>query len=226
MSIVVVNQSTKITNDECTLIIQGFNKILPKFCTDWNLKLPTVILSKTFPTNTILKVYMMDNVDTSGIVEYHDNARIPIAKVFVNKILLDGGVLLYSATSTVPTVAQRFSHEIFEALVDPKCNGWWQSADKIMFLASEVVDPVKANVVKVAVNGTNINYSDWVLPTWSDPLAKKGPFNNLNTLKAPFTLATGGYAVQMAEGTLKYIYGGNIITTNVCTRANIRNPSS
>ena len=45
--IVVINQSTKITEADCTLMIQGFNKIFPQFATDWNLKSSTVILSNT-----------------------------------------------------------------------------------------------------------------------------------------------------------------------------------
>jgi len=189
-------------------MIQGFNKIFPQFAIDWNLKSSTIILSKTIPSNAILRIYIMDNADVPGALGYHDEVNnIPYGKVFVNTIFRYGGVKFYSTNNTVPTVAQCFSHEIFEALVDPYCNNWWQTGDQASLYAGEVGDPVQGNVVTVSVNGTNINYSDWILPSWTNPQATKGPFNHLNTLKAPLTVAPGGYLIKMSAGSISYVFG-------------------
>jgi hypothetical protein len=206
--IVVINQSTKITEADCTLMIQGFNKIFPQFATDWNLKSSTVILSNTIPSNAILRIYIMDNTDVLGALEYHDKYNhIPYGTVFVNTVLTNGGVNFYSTNAVVPTVSQCFSHKIFEALVDPYSSIWWQSIDKSSLYAGQVCNPVQGSVVTVSVNNTKINYSDWVLPSWTNPLAKKGPFNHLNTIKAPLTLAPGGYLIKMSAGSMSYVFG-------------------
>jgi hypothetical protein len=205
--IVVINQSTTMTDAECTLMIQGFNKIFPQFAVDWNLKSSTIILSKTIPSNAILRIYIMDNPDVPGALG-HDTEinNVPHAKVFVNTIL-KYGEKFYSTNSLVPTVAQSFSQEIFQRLVDPYSSTWWQSEEQTSLYAGEVCNPVQGNVVTVSVNGTNINYSDWILPSWTNPQATKGPFNHLNTLKAPLTVSPGGYLIKMSAGSISHVFG-------------------
>jgi len=99
------------------------------------------------------------------------------------------------------SIPQCLAHEVFELLVDPYCNTWWQSANGTLF-AGEVCDPVQNN--SVIVNG--MIFSDWILPKWTDAQATKGPFNHLNTLSKPFTMSKAGYTIQMSQGRVTNVF--------------------
>jgi hypothetical protein len=220
MSLAIVNSSTMVTDKEGQLIVNGINMLLPKFCSDWSL--PTYIATyvpKGRTTSAPYIVYLLDNTDVAGVVGYHEEVSdVAYAKCFVQTILSNKGVVLYSPNKRFNTVAKCVSHEVFELLLDPKCNGWWDIGDGRTFYAQEACDPIQNNVVVLNVqlcapisvyNAIDkkfvttpavkalVGFSDWILPAWSDPQETKGPFNHLNTLSAPFTLDTGGYAINM-----------------------------
>jgi hypothetical protein len=78
-------------------------------------------------------------------------------------------------------VSRMISHEVFEMLVNPKTDKY------VGNLELEVCDPVSAN--SFVVNGIAI--ADWVTPSWFN--YSLPPFNRLNTIKRPRTVAPGGY---------------------------------
>jgi hypothetical protein len=103
------------------------------------------------------------------------------------------------------------SHEIFEMLVDLRANIWWSSLDYSTFYAAEVCDPVEGNVVVVeSKEYPKVGLSDWILPAWADPMARAGPYNHTNTLKAPFTLDKGGHRITLVNGTITQELGEDL----------------
>jgi hypothetical protein len=218
--IAIVNTSTVISDAQGALMVRGLNVILPKYCKDWSLPMYTatyVGLGKT--TQIPIKVFILDSSDVKGALGYHGLiAGVPYGKCFA-KTVLSYGVLFYSNDHTIPTFAQCLAHEVFELLVDPLCNCWWDIGDQHTLFARETCDPVQGNVVVVDIVLAaskkvynmlarktvvippviqKIGLSDWVLPSWGNPHGK-GPFNHLNTLQAPFTIDKNGYGIQLVS---------------------------
>jgi len=227
MSIAIINSSTLVTDVQGGLIVKALNILLPQFCKDWNVT-PTLTtyIPKGQTTKIGTKIFLLDSADVQGALGYHDlSSNVPYGKCFAQTVLSDGGVILYSKDPSVPTLAEVVCHEVFELLVNPLCNEWWDIGDSETFYAKEPCDPVQNNavtipvLVKAASSGyssiqkkvvqtpalyQNVGCSDWILPAWANPQATKGPFNHLNTLKAPFTLDKGGYGIKMTGGSAGY----------------------
>jgi len=223
MSIAIINSSTILSDVDGQTIVTALNQILPRFCVDWNLPIYTAFYIAKGKTSSIsTKVFILDNSDVQNALGYHYlSANVPYGKCFAKTNLLGGGVTLYSANGA-PTLAQTVAHEVFELLIDPLCNSWWDIGDGRTLVAKEVCDPVQgnnltANVVmspaKTSYNAKTrkvvtapaviqkVGLSDWILPAWANPQNTVGPYNHMNTLRAPFTLDRGGYVIQLAGGT-------------------------
>jgi chaperonin cofactor prefoldin len=189
-------------------MVTALNTLLPRFCADWSLR-PTRLevfvppssaaLGAKVPAGAVGVVYILDSPDVTGVYGYHDETdkNLAIAKVFTQPVLSHGGKALAGGAMTV---AQVFSHEVLELLADAQCNTWWQTAQGDL-VAFEVCDPVQLNVVKVRTEPLgDVWCCDWILPAWADAQATGVPLNHLDTLKAPFTCAKGGYLIRMAGG--------------------------
>lgn len=210
--VAVINQSTIVTDIEGANMISALNSLLPMFCSSWSIaSVNTVYVAKgsiTVP-KTAYQVYLLDTTDLSGALAYHSLTYndVPYAKVFANTVLSRGGVIMYEPTLLLSTVAQTLSHEVFELLIDPRCNIWWMNSNTGELFAGEVVDPVQNNVVVVNLSsGVKVGMSDWILPGWQDTLNTDGPFNYLNTLTAPFEVKNG-YAMIIKNNNISFIYG-------------------
>jgi hypothetical protein len=205
------NNSTLLKNADMFTMITALNTQLPAFCTAWTNKqyICQAAPANTKPGNAMYCVFL-DNTDSAGALAYHtENTNIPLSKVFVGTILYYKGAILMGANTSVPTVAQAFSHEIYEMIVNANVNVWWQQRNGNL-IAAEVGDPVQGNVVPVKVGNITVGLTDYVLPAWADPQETKGPFNFLNTLKAPFQVAKGGYMVTMKGGPMTYVMGNSL----------------
>jgi hypothetical protein len=240
--IAIINESRIVSDDDGDTMARAMNQILPQFCKDWKMPtFTTVYIGKNKNTNILWKVYLRDAIDIGGTLGYHEQVNnISIGYVFVNVILSHGGVMLYSKDPTTLTVAQTLCHEILELLTDSNANLWADDGQGLSLYAHESCDPVQSNIVKVVVskkvtvpakplkmvNGkfqsskskttiTNINVglSDWVLPTWFDPQETKGPFNYLKTLKKPFQIDNGGYAIKLKDGNVDYEFSSTLTET-------------
>jgi hypothetical protein len=217
--VAVINQSTVVTDVEGSAIVAALNSLLPTFCSDWSISRVTAsyvpLKSKSIPSNAY-KVFILDTTDIQGTLGYHDIVSdLPYAKVFAKTNVAYGGVTLYEPTRTKPTLAQAVSHEVFEMLVDPKCVNWWMNPNNGYLFAGEVGDPVESNVVVVRLpNGTNVGMSDWILPAWSDVQNTRGPFNHMDTLLNPFTMAPGGYLIYIKAGVIHNVYGDAVLPSS------------
>ena len=203
------NKSSVLKDTDMFLMINALNTMLPAFCTTWSLKQYTCIAtpSTTKMGNTGLYCVFLDNSTSPGALAFHtENANIPYGEVFVKTILQYNGAILMGANNTIPTVAQAFAHEIFEMLVNPNINVWWQVSNSTL-VPAEVCDPVQGSIVHVKVGAITVGMSDYILPPWNDPQSTKGPYNFLNTLTKPFQMSKGGYLVSMKAGTASYVYG-------------------
>lgn len=229
--IAIINSSTVVSDTDGQIIVNALNVLLPQFCKDWSLTPCLATYIAKGKTSTIpLKVLLLDSSDVQGALGYHGlSSDIPYGKCFAKTILQSGGVLLYSTNYRIQTFAQVVSHEVFELLMDPYCNLWWDIGDGKKLIAAETGDPVQGNIVPVTLtippksaltysvttgkfvtaNPTTVivGMSDWILPAWSDPQRKTGPYNHLNTLKGPFSLSPGGYAIKMTGGAQGYVLG-------------------
>jgi hypothetical protein len=227
--IAIVNSSTVVTDADGMIITTALNTLLPQFCKDWDLpKYTAVYVGKGKQTSIPLKVFLLDTADVDGALGYHYEANnIPYGKCFAQTILDYGGVMLYSTDPTVQTFAQVVSHEVFELLGDHNANTWWDVGDGQTLYAAEACDVVQGNIVLVNVLSKNkipvsilknqykpvikttvtkVGMSDWILPAWGDPQDTRGPFNHMRTLTAPFTLDSGGYAIQITGGSAGQIF--------------------
>lgn len=208
----LVNQSTILQDTDLTIITSAIIKSLVDFCNAWQLQ-PVVVVSigknKTPPPGG-MKVYIIDNPDVPGAYGYHTiENNIPLAKVFVRTIQQGGGAILYSPTTSL-SVAQVISHEVFEMLADTICNAWWLTGSGTAFYAAEVCDPVQGNVVPIVIGGKTVGTSDYILPAWSNSQATTGPYNKLNTLRAPMTVDRRGYVIRVGVGSVSYIFGEGV----------------
>jgi len=228
MNIAVVNSSTLVSDSEGQILVNAINQVLPQFCKDWDHPLyKAIYVAKKQRTTIPIKIYIFDNPDISGAFGYHDfTSNIPSGKCFAKTVLESGGAILYSPTGEA-TLAQVVAHEIFELLIDPQCNGWWDIGDGRTLFARETVDPVQGNDLIVQIQTSpaktildlktrkaikkpavvqKVGLSDWVLPAWSNPQNTTGPFNHLKTLKAPFTLDKGGYVIEITNAEQGYAF--------------------
>jgi len=230
--VAVVNASNSMTDAEGETIVNALNILLPTFCSDWNLKSVSAVFVPKGVLSTIpFKCIVLDNSDVGGNVVYNDETNgVAVAKVFAKTIIDNGGSVLRNPNPAIPTLSAAISHEIFELIADVNSNMWWNSASGATLYAAEVCDPVKSNVVNVSVSDTDGSFeevflSDWVLPAWTDPQAKIGPFNHNNTLTKPLTLDNGGYMILLQNGHIKYVFdkdASEYTKQNVCNRSQNR----
>lgn len=207
------NASTALKDSDMYLMIDAMNTMLPLFCSTWSQGGKQYIC-RAAPASIKMGSGMycafLDTSDSANALAYHtETNNVPFSRVFVKTILKYNGAILAGANLRVPTVAQSFAHEIFEMIVNQNVNHWWQMPNGYL-VPAEVSDPVQGNGVPIRVGSTTVVMSDYVLPTWSDPQANKGPYNYMNTLTRPFQLARGGYAIVMRGGTRSYVFGTSV----------------
>lgn len=194
------------------LMITALNSQLPAFCTAWsinNTQFTCVAAPSTMRPGNYMYCNFMDTADVQGALAYHtESSNVPYSRVFVKTILSYGGAIQMGSSSSVPTVAQAFSHEIYEMIGNQNVNVWWQRSDGNL-VPAEVTDPVQGAIVPIRVGSVTVGLSDYVLPAWADPQATRGPFNFLNTLTKPFQIAKGGYVVLMKGGSMSYVFGAD-----------------
>ena len=208
-TIYCVNTSTLLKNSDMLLMITALNALLPAFCSTWAPGAKQYKVAQAPPNFKATEAYCMftDTADVAGAFAYHsETSNIPVSKIFVKTVLRYGGAILLGATNAIPTVAQAFSHEIFEMIGNFNVNVWWQLTNGYL-VPGEVCDPVQGNLIKVKVGSITVGLSDYVLPVWADPQATKGPYNYLNTLTKPFQLAKGGYVALMRNGIVQNVFG-------------------
>jgi roadblock/LC7 domain-containing protein len=205
MHIALISQSTLVSNTDAKTIADACQAQLTNdFLPAWNMK---EAFCAFYPDKSVIPsnywvVNLLDNPTQAGALGYHsvDNDEID-AFVFAQPTLSNGGVVLYDMTNPQNvSVASVVSHEILEMAGDMYANTYCDFGNKSFAL--EACDAVQGNSYIVSVDGKNVSVSDFVYMSYFDPQAtiSDRPFNHLNTLTAPFSIAPGGYQIVRASG--------------------------
>ena len=167
---------------------------------DWGREAPAVVVCDaraTLPTFCQPIVFLDDQSDDGFLaVHYWDPVRLaPAARVYVNRA--SGFV------SGRHSVSEGASHEIVEALVDPRCDLWTDcpGRDPDVEIALEIGDPVQDAYLIDGVAVTNYVTPAYFDTRLVDPVVSRrfleqgGKFDRLGTLRLPGTIGPEGYAV-------------------------------
>jgi hypothetical protein len=208
MLIAVINNSTLVTNDQVNTMCQAiqiqFNlHVLPA----WNIRSCTI---QFFPNPKLVpgwawSIFVIDNdAQVQGALGFHveDNDKID-GYVMCKPILDNGGTaLVFDPKNTQQyTVSGTLSHEAIEMVGDRFTNTFMDNGN--ISWCMELCDPVEQIGYGIQANGINVSVSDFVFPSFFNPnatLPQNVPFNYLNTLKTPFSILPGGYAIQRTGG--------------------------
>jgi|SRR5271165_2969179 len=203
MHIAIINESILITNADAKTMADACQKQLTDHV------LPALNMKEGFcafypDKNAIPSNYWIFNIlDTptqAGALGYHtiESSGLIDAFVFAQPVLSNGGVVLYDPTNPQNvSVASVLSHEVVECTADPYTNSYCDF--KNQSFAYELCDSVQSQSYVINVDGQNVSVSDFVLSSYFDPEGV-APFNYMNTLHAPFTIAPGGYSIVRSGG--------------------------
>lgn len=209
MRIYVSNQSKVVSNTQVQQMITAMNILLTSLYTDWGLSPIQMFQSFTKPSDPLQNytIFIFDDTDSPGALGYHfDVSGLAIGKVFAKTILNYGGVVLYRNATTM-TVAQCLCHEAFEMIGNPNVNKWMLD-NSGTFWAAELCDAVQNNIYVITLPGNiKVGLSDYLLPSWFNTDMRVGPYNKMNTLRAPFTLDRYGYSILIRNNRVTQIYG-------------------
>ena len=219
MLIAVVNNSTLVQNSDlqtaCQAIqIQMDQHLFPA----WNMNKGTITFfdnKANVPADAWLISVIDNDLQVEGALGYHQEETDDKIDGFImcQPILSNGGkVLAYDPSNPGEyTVSATLSHEVIETIGDVYTNTYYDNRLTGESWCGELADPVEQISYGIVVNGVNVSVSDFVLPNFFNPYAeaKDAPFNYLNTVKAPFTILPGGYAIVRngGMGTESQIFG-------------------
>ncbi len=134
---------------------------------------------------------------------YHDEASgKPYARIGCKVVLDNGGSILDGALS----ISSVLSHEAAEAFGDLDVNGWRDMPDGRQ-TAEELCDAVQGDSYTVAIAGTYVSVSNFLLPAWFDRQSKSGPWDYMRKLHKPFTMTRGGYLIVRKAGAETEVFG-------------------
>jgi hypothetical protein len=91
------------------------------------------------------------------------------------------------------SIASSISHEALEMLADPSVNTYHFNGARLMW-GHDVCDPVQEITYGIRARGRIVPVSDFVRPAYFNPYGAAGPYDFRRALRAPFTIARGGYA--------------------------------
>ena len=207
--IAVQNASTKVTEEQLQLMTRAVAQQVRKdVAPEWGTKQLAVVYLKPDavipPGAWVITVF--DTADQADALGYHteDPNGTVYGKVFAGPVLDNGGTVMDGAIS----VSAVLSHEVLETYMDPRVQLWASDNSGTTQWAYEICDPVEDSAYQVAVGGQVVSVSNFVLPEWFDATPPAGSvFDHMAPLDAPFTIASGGYAVTLQAGQLAETYG-------------------
>lgn len=213
MFIAVLNQSTRVTDDDAATMTRAIaSQVRLDVAPLWDRSPAAVVYfdtASTVPPNAHV-ITLVDTIQDQpkGVLGYHteDKGGRLWGIVAVGPELDAGGHPLIGDWS----VASVLSHEVLEMYIDPNCN-LWAADDNGRVYSFEVCDPVEAPTY--AIGGVSV--SNFVTPAWFDPLASrkgKTQFDKLGHLHSPFSILKGGYAVFASEGKPQQVFGDEFPT--------------
>jgi hypothetical protein len=183
--IAVINESSKISDDEVL-------KMLPAFNHQWNKDLLPIWGTEAATFRFVRKghappagawwMVFLDDSAQADVLAYHDltHEGWPIAKVFVASILSDNGSVSVAAT-----------HELCEMAVDPWLNTAYLDSHSV-FWAGEICDPVEDDEYGYKIDGVLV--TDFVTPDWFGHQHAGTQIDFRRHAGKAFEILSGGYA--------------------------------
>lgn len=145
----------------------------------------------------VATLIIQDEADMPNALGYHSEdlkGRI-YGKVFVNPIVKHGGTLNAGPLSCSVTM----SHEIIEMMGNRFVQMWVDNPVDGYQYCGERADPVEEQFYVVE----RVSVSNFVLDAWFDGHASlDSKFDFLGRLRAPFSVAPGGYMVRRRPGSV------------------------
>ncbi len=192
--IACINQATVALGVDFAALISALNNFVNgPFTEVWGT--PADVVAASIIAQGDWGLVFLDDADAANALGYHDltGDGLPLGKVFVKDTLDNGG--LVSVTT---------SHEVFEMLVDPGCNLSASHPDGTIY-AYECADACE----EISFDYQGVALSDFVYPSWFEGFRARGSarFNHLESIKAPFELLEGGYAIISQQGRWSQIFG-------------------
>lgn len=169
------------------------------FAPYWGTPQVRIRLVKKAPADGIVAIFQRKGI-VQGALAYHTVTRG------------QPRIVVYSGTNTYYgySVSISFTHELFETLGDPttaQFNLPWKPYPYVTVGEStfvmpegsvwlnEVSDPVEAYSYELH----HVAISDFVTPNWfADQV--RGPYDFMNVVEQPYTVAHGGYAIYVVNG--------------------------
>jgi hypothetical protein len=188
VTVALINASTVVSDAEVEAVAHALNvqvnrDYMPIWGTDCNV---VPVRKGKAPPKGAWWLTVLDNSDVAGALGYHDLTPDfnPCGNIFAATDQHYG--LKWSVTA---------SHELLEMLEDPWVNICAQAEDasgNVVLFAYEVCDQVESDEDSYEIDGVSV--SNFVTPAWFGATeGYKGKYDFLGILKAPFTLAKGGY---------------------------------
>jgi hypothetical protein len=198
MSIVLVNQSTAITDADVRHIAEACDRQLGhEVAAAWGIKHPLRVTTTADPKG--YPFFLVDTIPESrGALAYHfvqDNG-IPAGKIAVETTL-----------AAHESVSSATSHEAVELQCDIFCASWSYSERLRGRVATEACDPVQSDTYTIPTGGGEIEVSNFVTPSYFTDNALGEPLDHLRTLEQTFGITKGGYQIRMKGGAVTNVFG-------------------
>jgi len=195
MGIQVINQSGQLDATETRRIAQACHIQLQRdVAKAWDIASPLSVGVANRPG--WYRCYFVDKIpEAPGALAYHDidDDGTPYMKVGVTETLSNGD-----------TISSATSHETVELQCDIFCQEWSYSSGLQHLVATEACDPVQSQSYRIRVgDGTFVPVSNFVTPYYFVDADRGKPLDYLRTLVEPFSIAEGGYRIDMRAGAVK-----------------------
>lgn len=196
----LVTRSRAVDDDDLRRVAVALAIAGTELALAWGLAPPSVEVVDVV-SSAAIGITLVESLDVADAVGYHS----------VGSLGAPYGFVLADPTGSVVAWQRAASHELFEALVDPRCNEWAQDATGRLW-ALEVCDPVQDDWygIDLSDGGGEIAISNWCTPAW---FADPGParmVDRMGLLDVPWSLRPGGYAVSITGGRVETVPGPRV----------------
>jgi hypothetical protein len=191
VQVAVVNASTVVQDADVQDAVAALQiQVSRDFVRIWGRDAQISFLPQNTPIPAgTWQLLIADNSDQAGALGYHELTvnGDPLGKVFAKDDIANGNSWTVTA-----------SHELLEMLADPWANASVENDNpdgSFRFYALEVCDACEDDQFGYQItipNGKNILVSDFVLPSWFQPL-DSAPYDFQNKINAAFALLQNGY---------------------------------
>lgn len=195
----LIAETTLVTPADLYKLSKALEQNAQHCAADWQREAPAVVVCQSrtaLPTFCQPIVFIDDDTDPGLLAVHYWNPILlaPAARVWVNRA---SGLV-----SGPYSVSEGASHEIVEALIDPRCDLWTDCPGRVgVDIALEVGDPVQDAYLIDGVAVTNYVTPAYFDTRLADPataasfLEQGGRFDRLGTLARAGTIGPEGYAV-------------------------------